>query len=116
LFGQAEDGSRPGWSRPSASPGDERQDGPTVPILDTTNVPCRRALSRRSGDVPCGLRHGVSTHLVGDGKLLKAQGRLGHRDSATTLRHYAHAAPLDDQDVADDLDDLLNRATGNRVM
>ncbi len=47
----------------------------------------------------------------GDGKLLKAQGRLGHRDPATTLRHYAHATPLDDQDVADDLDDLLNRAT-----
>ena len=31
--------------------------------------------------------------LVGDGKLLKAQGRLGHRDPATTLRHNAHAAP-----------------------
>jgi len=57
------------------------------------------------------LRHSVGTYLVGDGKLLKAQGRLGHRDPATTLRHYAHATPLDDQDVADDLDDLLNRAT-----
>ena len=58
------------------------------------------------------LRHSVGTHLVGDGKLLKAQGRLGHRHPATTLRHYAHATPLDDKDVADDLDDLLNRATG----
>jgi hypothetical protein len=30
----------------------------------------------------------------------------------TTLRHYAHATPLDDLDVADNLDELLNRATG----
>jgi len=29
----------------------------------------------------------------------------------TTLRHYAHATPLGDQDVADDLDEILNRAT-----
>lgn len=54
------------------------------------------------------LRHSVGTHLVGEGKLLKAQARLGHRDPATTLRHYAHAVPLDDVDVADDIDDLLN--------
>jgi integrase len=54
------------------------------------------------------LRHGVATYLVGSGKLLKAQGRLGHRDPATTLRHYSHATPLDDQDIADDLDTLLN--------
>jgi integrase len=70
---------------------------------------------RRAAGVPDAalhrLRHSVGTHLVGDGKLLKAQGRFGHRDPATTLRHYAHATPLDDQDVADDLDDLLNRAT-----
>ncbi len=58
------------------------------------------------------LRHSVGTHLVSEGKLLKAQSRLGHRDPATTLGHYAHATPLDDQDVADDLDELLNRATG----
>ena len=32
-------------------------------------------------------RHSVATHLVADGKLLKAQARLGHRDPATTLRH-----------------------------
>jgi len=49
--------------------------------------------------------------LVGEGKLLKAQRRLGHCDPATTLRHYAHATPLDDQDIADDIDELLNRAT-----
>jgi integrase len=54
------------------------------------------------------LRHGVATHLVDEDKLLKAQARLGHRDPATTLRHYAHATALDDLDVADDLDRLLN--------
>lgn len=54
------------------------------------------------------LRHGVATHLVEQGKLLKAQARLGHRDPATTLRHYSHATPLDDEDVADELDALLN--------
>ena len=54
------------------------------------------------------LRHGVATYLVDQGLLLKAQARLGHRDPATTLRHYSHAAPLDDADVADQLDGLLN--------
>ena len=54
------------------------------------------------------LRHGVATHLVDEGKLLKAQARLGHRDPSTTLRHYSHCTPLDDEDVADELDDLLN--------
>ncbi len=53
-------------------------------------------------------RHSVATHLVADGKLLKAQARLGHRDPATTLRHYAHATPLDDLDVADEIDQRLN--------
>jgi integrase len=54
------------------------------------------------------LRHGVATHLVDEGKLLKAQARLGHRDASTTLRHYSHCTPLDDVDIADKLDDLLN--------
>jgi integrase len=54
------------------------------------------------------LRHSVGTQLVADGKLLKAQARLGHRDPATTLRHYAHAVPLDDLDIADSIDDMLN--------
>jgi integrase len=54
------------------------------------------------------LRHSVGTQLVADGKLLKAQARLGHRDPATTLRHYAHAVPLDDLDIADSIDELLN--------
>ena len=58
------------------------------------------------------LRHSVGTQLVSEGKILKAQARLGHRDPVTTLRHYAHATPLDDLDVADHLDDLLNAATG----
>jgi integrase len=46
--------------------------------------------------------------LVDQGRLLKAQARLGHRDPATTLRHYSHATPLDDTDVADELDRPLN--------
>jgi integrase len=54
------------------------------------------------------LRHGVATYLVDQGQLLKAQARLGHSDPATTLRHYSHAIPLDDTDVADELDRLLN--------
>jgi len=54
------------------------------------------------------LRHGVATYLVDHGRLLKAQARLGHADPATTLRHYSHATPLDDTDVADQLDGLLN--------
>ena len=70
-----------------------------------------RALGRVAGvEAPAlhRLRHGVATHLVYEGKFLKAQARLGHRDPATTLRYYAHAVPLDDLDVADDLDALLN--------
>jgi len=54
------------------------------------------------------LRHGVATYLVDQGRLLKAQARLGHSDPATTLRHYSHASPLDDTDVADELDRLPN--------
>jgi integrase len=57
-------------------------------------------------------RHEVATSLVEDGKILKAQARLGHRAAATTLRHYAHATPLDDVDVADEFDRRLNEATG----
>jgi integrase len=57
-------------------------------------------------------RRTVATSLVEDGKILKAQHRLGHRDAATTLRHYAHATPLDDLDVADELDRNLNEAVG----
>ena len=57
-------------------------------------------------------RHSVATSLVEDGKILKAQARLGHRDPSTTLRHYAHATPLDDLDVADGIDRRLNEATG----
>jgi integrase len=54
------------------------------------------------------LRHMVATHLVDGGKVLKAQARLGHRDPATTLRHYSHAVQLEDDDVADELDRLLS--------
>ncbi|MGD0985665.1 MAG: hypothetical protein ABSA65_17920 [Acidimicrobiales bacterium] len=34
--------------------------------------------------------------------------RLGHRGPSTTLRHYSHAVPLDDLDVADELDQVPN--------
>ena len=54
------------------------------------------------------LRHGVATHLVHEGKILSAQARLGHRDPATTLRHYSHATALGDTDIADNIDALLN--------
>jgi len=54
------------------------------------------------------LRHSVATHLVDNGKLLKAQARLGHRDPATTLRHYSHVTLLDGVEIADELDSALN--------
>jgi integrase len=53
------------------------------------------------------LRHTVATFLVGRGDLLQAQHRLGHRDASTTMRNYAHAMPLEDQAVADDIDEML---------
>jgi integrase len=53
------------------------------------------------------LRHSVATFLVGRGELLRAQHRLGHRDPSTTLRNYAHALPLEDGGVADDIDVML---------
>ncbi len=53
------------------------------------------------------LRHSVATFLVGRGELLRAQQRLGHRDPSTTLRNYAHALPLEDEAVADDIDERL---------
>jgi integrase len=56
------------------------------------------------------LRHTVATFLVGRGELLRAQHRLGHRDASTTLRNYAHAMPLEDESVADDLDEMLGSA------
>ena len=56
------------------------------------------------------LRHSVATFLVDRGDILKAQQRLGHKDPSTTLRNYAHALPLEDQEVADALDAMLGRA------
>jgi integrase len=55
----------------------------------------------------------VATQLVGEGKLLKAQARLGHRDPATTLRLYSHVTPLDDLDIADEIDQRLNDYTND---
>jgi hypothetical protein len=54
----------------------------------------------------------VATYLVGEGKVLKVQARLGYRDPSTTLRHYSHAGLLDDADVADEIDELLNTTEG----
>jgi integrase len=53
------------------------------------------------------LRHSVATYLVGRGDLLQAQQRLGHRDASTTLLTYAHAMPLEDQEIADAIDEML---------
>jgi integrase len=58
------------------------------------------------------LRHTVATYLVGRRVLLQAQQRLGHRDASTTLGNYAHAMPLEDQAVADDIDEMLS-TSGN---
>jgi integrase len=52
------------------------------------------------------LRHTVATVLVGQGDILAAQARLGHRDASTTLRIYSHALPLHDADTAARLDEL----------
>ena len=57
------------------------------------------------------LRHTVATVLVGQGDILQAQHRLGHRDAATTLRIYSHAMPLTDSDVAQALDGLFGEAS-----
>ncbi len=61
------------------------------------------------------LRHSVATFLVGRGELLRAQQRLGHRDPSTTLRNYAHALPLEDAEVADDIDEMLALEVGITV-
>lgn len=58
------------------------------------------------------LRHTVGTYLVAVGKILQACARLRHRDVATTLRIYAHALPLNDEDVADILAELYGLITG----
>ena len=48
----------------------------------------------------------VATVLGGQGDILQAQHRLGHRDASTTLRIYSHALPLSDSDAAARLDEL----------
>ena len=60
------------------------------------------------------LRHTVATFLVGRGELLRAQHRLGHRDPSTTLRNYAHALPLEDGEVSDDIDAMLSAVADPR--
>lgn len=72
----------------------------------------RRLTNARTDLLSHRFRHSVATSLVEDGKILRAQARLGHRDPSTTLRHYAHATALDVLDVADGIDRRLNEATG----
>jgi integrase len=52
------------------------------------------------------LRHTIGTYLVAHGKIMQTSARLRHHDLATTLHTYAHALPLNDQDIADYLADL----------
>ena len=60
------------------------------------------------------LRHTVGTYLAAQGKIMQASARLRHRDLATTLRIYAHALPLNDEDVADYLADLYGLTDDKR--
>lgn len=55
------------------------------------------------------LRHNVATFLVSRGEILQAQARLGHRDTATTLREYSYALPGTDIDNADAIDHQFNQ-------
>lgn len=67
------------------------------------------ALAERAGhpDVTLHrLRQTVATVLVGQGDILQARHRLGHRDPATTLRIYSHAMPPTDSAAAQTLDAL----------
>ncbi len=58
------------------------------------------------------LRHTVAVILVAAGHVLAAQHRLGHRDAATTLRHYGWVLPPDDTAIADELEVILTRGLG----
>lgn len=58
------------------------------------------------------LRHTVAVILVAAGHVLAAQHRLGHRDAATTLRHYGWVLPPDDTAIADELEVILARGLG----
>ena len=87
---------------------------PTTPRLTAGALGHWFAELARRAEVPGAtlhrLRHSVATFLVGRGELLRAQQRLGHRDPSTTLRNYAHALPLEDETVADDIDEMLGAA------
>jgi integrase len=49
----------------------------------------------------------VATALVGQGQVLQAQYRLGHRDASTTLRIYSHALPAADAQAAATIENML---------
>ena len=103
------------WGERGPSPVDDWLFAPTPARVTFLTADALSHKFRRLGDAagverPAlhRLRHTVATHLVANGQLLKAQARLGHRDPTTTLRHYAHAVALHDEDIADNLDQLLN--------
>lgn len=54
-----------------------------------------------------GVRHTVATSLARTGKLAPAQRRLRHRAMSTTLRHYVDPTGIDDETVADDLEQVF---------
>ena len=58
----------------------------------------------------------MATFLVGKGKIMAAQYRLGHGHVGTTLRHYTHSVALEDLDIADDIDTMLNAPAVRRTI
>ena len=70
---------------------------------------CRSGTRRRQPPPPSPYRGDLPGRPWGTAP---AQQRLGHRDASTTLRNYAHALPLEDQEVADDIDSMLSGAQG----
>ena len=54
------------------------------------------------------LRHSVATILVGRGRAPLAQQRPAIGPPPTTLRSFAYAMPLEDETVADEIDELLS--------
>ena len=102
--------SRPGASEPADfGPWLFSRQGDHAERLTTSTLGhwfAMEATEAGHADVPAPAPHTVATTLVGQGDILGAQYRLGHRDASTTLRIYAHAMPLTDADAAQTLDRL----------
>jgi integrase len=108
------------WQHRAGDRTDQRTLGPWVFTADQAHehrlgsevLGHRFAQLRDAADVPGATlhrqRHSVATFLVARGQILQAQARLGHADTATTLREYAYALPLTDGPVADAIDQHLN--------